>query len=212
MEDCMVKSLLPREEVFFDFFDRISNGLVEGCELLVKMLQNPGQNSEYAVQIKSVEHQTDLIVHSLLSKLHKTFVTPIDRGDIHQLASRLDDILDSAEAAASRVSLYCPDCLPPEVPEIAAVLLESVKLVREMVALLRRMKNAERILELTIEINRLEDQADFIRRSAVARLFREEKNAFELIKWKDILEYIERATDRCEDVANITEGIVLENS
>jgi len=208
----MFKSLLPRDEVFFDFFDRICDGLVEGCELLVKMLQSPDGHDEFAVQVKSVEHQTDQIVHSLLNKLHKTFVTPIDRADIHQLASRLDDILDSAEAASSRVSLYCPDCVPPEVPEIAAVLLESVKLVREMVALLRRLKNAGRILELTIEINRLEDQADYIRRGAVARLFREEKNPFELIKWKDILEYIERATDRCEDVANITEGIVLENS
>jgi hypothetical protein len=208
----MFKSLLPREEVFFDFFDRICKGLVDGSELLVKLLQNRENYAEYAIKIKGIEHQTDQVVHNLMSRLHKTFVTPLDRADIHQLAGRLDDILDSAEAAASRVSLFCPDCLPQEVTEIAVVLLESVKLVQEMVGLLRKLRKPERILELTVEINRLEDQADFIRRSAVARLFREEKNPFELIKWKDIIEYIERATDRCEDVANITEGIVLENT
>jgi uncharacterized protein Yka (UPF0111/DUF47 family) len=102
--------------------------------------------------------------------------------------------------------------MPPEVRDLAGVLLESAKLVQEMVGLLRRLKKPDRILELTVEINRLEDQADYIRRSTVARLFREEKNPFELVKWKDILEYLERGTDCCEDVANITEGIVLENT
>ncbi len=208
----MFKSLIPKNEDFFDLFDKICAGILEGVQALLQMLEAKSEWNEYAQKIKTIEHQTDESVHTLMSKLHKTFVTPIDRMDIHDLAVQLDDILDQAEAAASRIDLYCPDCMPREIKDLTIVLLESVKLVQEMINLLRKLKKPERILELTKEIDRLEDEADYIRRSAVARLFREEKNPFELVKWKDIFEYLERATDCCEDVANITEGIVLENT
>jgi len=209
----MFKSLVPKSEDFYDLFDKIAGGIVDGARALETMLSSPGPNpNEHAVKIKTIEHQTDQAVHLLMSKLHTTFVTPIDREDIHQLAVHLDDILDQTEAASARIDLYCPECMPPEIHELTAVLLESVELVREMVGLLRRLKKPDRILELAVEINRLEDQADTIRRATVARLFREEKNPLEVVKWKDILEFIERATDCCEDVANITEGIVLENT
>lgn len=208
----MFKSLIPKNEDFFDLFDKICAGILEGVQALLHMLDAKNDWKEYAQKIKTIEHQTDESVHGLMSKLHKTFVTPIDRMDIHDLAVQLDDILDQAEAAASRIDLYCPDCMPHEIKELTLVLLESVKLVQEMISLLRRLKKPDRILALTKEIDRLEDEADYIRRSAVARLFREEKDPFELVKWKDIFEYLERATDCCEDVANITEGIVLENT
>ncbi|MBN2345383.1 MAG: DUF47 domain-containing protein [Candidatus Aminicenantes bacterium] len=208
----MFKSLVPKNEVFFELFDQISANTVEGVQTLVTMLDDCESTNEYAVRLKSLEHQTDQLVHGVMSHLHKTFVTPIEREDIHQLAVRLDDILDLAEAASSRIDLYRPCRVPGEARELGHVLLESAKLVKEMVGLLRNLKKPARIMELTVEINRLEDQADYIRRSTLARLFREEKDPFELIKWKDILEYIERATDRCEDVADITEGIVLENT
>lgn len=208
----MFKSLLPKNDVFYELFDKISANTVEGVQTLVRMLDDCEHYNEHAVQLKSLEHQTDQLVHNVMSHLHKTFITPIEREDIHQLAGRLDDILDLAEAASSRIDLYRPCAVPREAKELGYVLLESVKLVKEMVSLLPDMKKRARIMELTVEINRLEDQADYIRRSTLARLFREEKDPFELIKWKDILEYIERATDRCEDVADITEGIVLENS
>jgi predicted phosphate transport protein (TIGR00153 family) len=208
----MFKAFIPRDEVFFDFFDRIGASLVTGVETLVKMVDSGGNIRELAVQTKTIEHETDQLVHGLMAHLHKTFVTPIDREDIHHLAVSLDDILDQAEAASSRIDQYCPECMPGEVRDISLVLLESVKLVQEMVGLLRNLKKSGRILELAVEINRLEDEADLIRRGTIARLFREEKNPFELIKWKDILEYIEKATDCCEDVANILEGIVLENT
>ena len=208
----MFKSLAPKDAEFYDFFDKISAGIVEGAELQLRMLDAKEGVGEFPTTIKTIEHQTDQTVHALMSKLHKSFVTPIDREDIHQLAVHLDDILDQTEAASSRIDIYCPECAPPEVLELTSVLLESTKLVKEMIGLLRHLKKPGRILELAIEINRLEDQADYIRRSTVARLFREEKNPFELIKWKDILEYLERATDCCEDVANVTEGIVLENT
>jgi hypothetical protein len=208
----MFKSLVPKNDVFYGLFDKISTNMVEGVQILVKMLDECDRYNEYAISLKSLEHQTDLLVHSVMSHLHKTFITPIEREDIHQLAVRLDDILDLAEAASSRIDLYRPCDVPNEAKELSHVLLASVKLVKEMVGLLPNLKNTVRIMELTVEINRLEDQADYIRRSTLARLFREEKDPFELIKWKDILEYIERATDRCEDVADITEGIVLENA
>jgi hypothetical protein len=208
----MIKSLTPKNEVFFDYFDKICSGIVEGVETLIIMLDTKESTAEFSKKIKTIEHQADQTVHALMSKLHKTFVTPIDRQQIHELAGKLDDILDQAEAASSRIEIYCPECMPREVRELAVVLLQSAKLVQEMIGLLRRLKKPDRILELTIEINRLEYEADYIRRSTVARLFREEKNPFELVKWKDILEYLERATDCCEDVANITEGIVLENT
>lgn len=208
----MFKSLTPKDQEFYDLFDKISAGVVEGAQMLSVMLETPTRSAEFSQKVKTIEHQTDQTVHALVAKLHKTFVTPIDRYDIHQLAVHLDNILDQAEAASSRIEMYCPECVPPEARELAVVLLESTKLVKEMVSLLRRLKKPARILELTVEVKRLEDQADYIRRSTIARLFREEKNPFELVKWKDILEYMERATDCCEDVANITEGIVLENT
>ena len=208
----MLKSLLPKNEDFQTLFDQISANTVEGVQILVKMLEDCEHYNEHAIHLKSLEHRTDQLVHSVMSHLHKTFITPIDREDIHQLAVRMDDILDLAEAASSRIDLYRPCDVPHEAKELSAVLLESVKLVREMVGLLHNLKKPARIMELNVEINRLEDQADYIRRSTLARLFREEKDPIELIKWKDILEYIERATDRCEDVADITEGIVLENT
>jgi predicted phosphate transport protein (TIGR00153 family) len=208
----MFKSLVPKNEVFYDLFDKMCAGIVEGAQTLNTMIETGSRSSEFSQRIKTIEHEVDQTVHAIMAKLHKTFVTPIDREDIHQLAVHLDDILDQTEAASSRIDLFCPDCMPNEARDLAAVLLESAKLVREMVGLLRRLKEPSRILELTVEINRLEDQADYIRRSTVARLFREEKNPFELVKWKDILEYMEKATDCCEDVANITEGIVLENT
>ncbi|MFZ2053239.1 MAG: DUF47 family protein [Candidatus Aminicenantales bacterium] len=208
----MFKSFTPKDQEFYDLFDKISAGVREAAQTLAAMLETSGRSAEFSQKIKTIEHQTDQTVHALVAKLHKTFVTPIDRYDIHQLAVHLDNILDQAEAVSSRVEMYCPDCVPLEARELAAVLLESTKLVQEMISLLRRLKKPARILELTVEIKRLEDQADYLRRSTVARLFREEKNPVELIKWKDILEYLERATDCCEDVANITEGIVLENT
>ncbi|MBM3309995.1 MAG: DUF47 domain-containing protein [Candidatus Aminicenantes bacterium] len=206
-----LKSIVPRDELFFDSFDKICAEIVEGVEVIRLMLEPGGIVRDQAQRLKTIEHQADQLVHDLMAHLHKTFVTPFDRNEIHELAVRLDDILDMTEAAGSRVDLFCPECAPPEARQLADVLFESVKLVRDMVGLLRKFREPERILKLTVEINRLEDEADFIRRSTVARLFREEKNPLEVIKWKDILEFLEKATDRCEDVANIAEGIVLEH-
>jgi len=208
----MLKKILPKDVFYFDQFDRLADFILDGIRVLNEMLECGQNYSEFALNLKTIEHQADQVVHEIFSHLHKTFITPIDREDIHMLVGSLDDILDLAEGAGSRIDMYQPCEIPPEAKRLAIVLMESGKQVKEMISLLRNLKKPQRILELTIEINRLEDEADYIRRSTLARLFRDECDVRELIKWKDILEYIERSTDRCEDVANITEGIVLEHT
>lgn len=205
-------SLLPRDNFVFDMFDKMCVNIVDGAEVLVRMLEKGSDYIEPAIHLKSIEGQTDQYVHEIISYLHRTFVTPIDREDIFQLVHRLDDILDLTEGAASRIRLYQPKVVPEGGLDLVKVLLESTKVIKEMVGLLRNMKKSARIIELTVKIKHLENDADLIRRSILARLFEEEKNVFELIKWKDILDYIEKGTDRCDDVGNITEGIVLENT
>ncbi len=208
----MFKSLVPKDRMFFETFDAIGKNVHKAAHMLDRMLAKPSSESEDAHALKTLEHETDQIIHNLMSHLHRTFVTPIDREDIHKLACRLDDILDQIEAAGSRLDLYRPCTVPAEAVQISATLLESTKLVKQLIALLNGMKHREQMLALTVEIKRLEDEADHIKRGILARLFLEEKDPIELIKWKDILEHLERATDRCEDVADICEGIVLENT
>lgn len=209
----MFKNLVPQDQIFFDMFDQMAVNIVDGALLLKKMVDNSDNNSEYAQQIKTLEHQTDELVHKTLSHLHMTFVTPIEREDIHRLLVKLDDILDLTNKASAGIDMNKPKTFPREMADLVEVLVESVRIIQQMVAFLRHLKKkSQEILDLTVEINRLENQGDFIRRSTIARLFQEEKDPFEMIKWKDILGYVEKATDRCEDVGDIAEGIVLENT
>lgn len=209
----MLKSIIPRDEFFFDVFDKVATNVVEGAKILGEMIEGGKTRcDECAQRLRTIEHQTDEIIHESLSRLHKTFITPIDRDDIHRLLVSLDDILDLTEAAASRLNLYLPEEIIIESKQLTSVLMEDVRLIKEMVNLLRQLKNTTRILDLGVEINRLENDADLIRRGSIARLFREKFDPLELIKWKEIMEHIEEATDRCEDVADITERIVLENT
>jgi len=208
----MFSSLMPKDNSFFDLFDKMCVYLVEGIQILVGMLEKGTEYQEQAEQLKLIEKKSDGVVHQIILRLRKTFVTPLDRDDIFQLVNRLDDILDLSEGAASRINMYQPKQVPPECIELARVLLESARRVKEMIGLLRNLKKSIRIIELTVEVKHFENKADFLRRSLLARLFREEKDVFNLIKWKDILDLIEKGTDRCDDVANISEGIVLENT
>ncbi len=208
----MLKKILPKDDFYFDQFDKMVDTIIQGVNVLKEMIEKGEKFSEFAQHIKTIEHHGDQLVHETVSHLHKTFITPFDREDIHELVNRLDDIIDLAEVASSRIDLYQPRAIPREVIDLTNVLVGSVQLLKEMLYLLRNLKDPKHILELTKEIKRLEDKADYIRRSTMARLFRDEQDVRELIKWKDILEYIERATDRCEDVADVTEGIVLEHT
>ncbi len=208
----MFRSIIPREEMFFDSFEGICILIVEAAKKLKAMFDKGSPFDAAAREIKTLESEADEQVHQAAKKLHKTFVTPFDRQDIHKLTLRLDDILDMIEAVSSRLELFDPQRVMEETREMSRVLVEGTEQVAAMIGLLRDFKKQSgRILELTVEINRLENEADQIHHKAVARLFRVEDDARELIKWKEILDHIEEATDRCEDIADIVEGIVLEN-
>jgi uncharacterized protein Yka (UPF0111/DUF47 family) len=205
----MLRSIIPRDEEFFTLFDELTGHIVGGAELLQEMLDDGAAIPELAERLHACEHRGDDTVHRAMKHLHRTFVTPLDRLDIHHLVTRLDDILDLSNAAGSRLALYRPRTMRPGARDLAASLLASTVLIREMIGLLRNLKQKERILALTVEVNTRENQADRLRREAVARLLDEEHDPFEFIKWKEILDLMEQATDRCEDVADAIEGIVL---
>jgi uncharacterized protein Yka (UPF0111/DUF47 family) len=205
----MLRSIVPRDELFFDQFDTLTEQIIEGVEILHRMMAEGDRLDEYAEQLHECEHRADETVHTALAHLHRTFVTPLDRGDIHRLVVRLDDIIDLATAAGSRLALYRPRSMRPEARDLAATLIAATGSVREMVALLRNLKLKDRILALTIDINSRENEADRKLREAMARLLSEENDPFEFIKWKEIFDLMEEATDRCENVADIVEGIVL---
>jgi predicted phosphate transport protein (TIGR00153 family) len=209
----MLGFFMPKDDLFFERFNQIALLITEATVRLKTMLDEGGSFEEHAKHIKGLERQSDQHIHEAFKHLHKTFVTPFDRQHIHKLCKRLDDILDLTEAAATRVELYLPKEMKQEGKELSAILVDCAKNVAEMVGLLKDIKkNTERINELSGNVHKLETEADDVRRKALARLFKEEEDTRELIKWRSILEHIERATDRCEGVANVVEAIVLENS
>lgn len=207
----MLKRFMPRETSFFEFFERHAATTVRGCRELLDLTNESKDFEAGARRIKDIEHEADSITHDCVEALHRTFITPIDRDHIHMLISRMDDIMDYVETVSEQFVLYNIDHVSTAAQELAAVLLESAEHVEGAVTGLRDMKHAEAIREHCIEVNRLENRGDELLRRAVARLFDEEKDPIAIIKWKEIYENLEIATDRCEDVANIIEGIVLEN-
>ncbi|HVW27814.1 MAG TPA: DUF47 family protein [Polyangiaceae bacterium] len=208
----MFGRLLPRETSFFDFFEQHATLTVEGARELASLVKGAGNVDSTARRIKELEHETDVITHRCVEALHKTLITPIDRDQIHRLITRMDDVMDYIEAAAERISLYKLHQMTPEVQEFANVLLRATGDVLEACKLLRNLKEPQAILAKCIDINRSENDADAILRRAVARLFDEERDPVCIIKWKEVYETLESAADRCEDVANIIEGVVLEHS
>lgn len=203
---------LPREESFFDEFEKHANKTVEGCRIFVEMAQGKIPTTEACPRIKVIESECDQITHNVVARLHKTFITPIDRNDIFRLISKMDDVIDFVEAAALRIALYEVEGFNKELGDMARVLLQGTERLAEAVAGLRNLKHPQVILEKCVEMNRLENEADVQLRGAIAKLFREQKDPILVIKWKEIYELLETATDRCEDVANVIEGVVLENS
>jgi predicted phosphate transport protein (TIGR00153 family) len=205
--------LLPREMSFFEFFEQHAALTLEGAKAFRDLVSQGANVSVSAKRIKEIEHEADTVTHRCVEALHKTFITPIDRNDVHRLISRMDDILDAVEAAAERITLYEVSEMTPEVRELAHILVKAADKVAVALKGLRDMKHAQPIMDACVDVNRLENEGDAILRIAVARLFRESKDdPITVIKWKEIYENLESATDRCEDVANIVEGIVLENA
>ena len=165
-----------------------------------------------AQRIKEIEHEADVVTHQCVAALHKTFVTPIDRNDIHRLISHMDDVIDLVDAAAERIMLYELDTMWQGLKDLADVLVRATESLEQAVQGLRDLRHPDVIRERCIDVNRLENEADAVLRNALAALFRKEKDPILIIKWKEIYEILESATDRCEDVANVIEGVALEQS
>jgi len=208
----MFGRFLPRETSFFDFFEQHAGLTIEGTKEFLSMVTTGANIATKCRRISDIEHETDTITHRCVEALHKTFITPIDRDAIQRLITRMDDIMDYVEAAAERLDLYELTVMTPEIRDLADVLVRAVEEMGVALEGLRDMKNADAVFKKCIDINRLENEADSILRRAVAKLFKEEKDPITVIKWKEIYENLENATDRCEDVANIIEGVVLENA
>lgn len=204
--------LIPKEFGFFDVFDQHAATCVEGSQIMVDMLEHFSEAPAKARRIKDVEHKADDITHRTVEMLHKTFITPIDRDQIHQLISLMDDVMDLIDGAARRMMLYGVKEIPGDLIELAKILHHSTLEMQKAVKNLRDLKNARHILKSCIEINKLENDGDAIRDAAIAKLFKEEKDAVQVLVWKEIYGDVETAIDRCEDVANILEGVVLENA
>jgi predicted phosphate transport protein (TIGR00153 family) len=208
----MLSWFVPREAKFFDMFREAADLIVEGAKELIVMTNDLSQVEPQARKIKDIEHKADKVTHGAVASLHNTFITPLDRDEIYRLITTMDDILDFIEAASQRFFLYDIRKVTPEVKELAQIILRSAEDVRGAVAGLEDMKNSEQILKKCVEINRLENEADHVMRTGMAKLFRDDLDFKEFIKLKEIYEMLEGVTDRCEDVANIVESIVLDHA
>ena len=200
--------LIPREEKFFGDFITLADRIVSGATLLERMLASDPPSWDTALQIKQIESECDALTHDIIKRLNSTFVTPIDREDIHTLAKSLDDVMDAIDAAAAVTRRYRMAQLRYGARELASLTWQSAMQVKVAVEALERRKDVH---QLAVEVNRLENAADDIHDEALRRLFEDEKDAITVIKWKEVLDLLEEATDRCEDCANVLEGVVVKH-
>ncbi|HEY0140285.1 MAG TPA: DUF47 family protein [Thermoanaerobaculia bacterium] len=200
--------LIPREEKFYEDFKLMADQLRVGARLLEQLLATDPPHYDKAHEIKEVEHKCDFLTHEIIQRLNKTFVTPIDREDIHSLAKTLDDVMDAIDSAAALFPLYRIEKVRGGARELARVIIEQTGEIRSAIEALEKR---EGVLQRAIEINRLENEADRIHKASIGQLFDEEKDPIQVIKWKEILDILEEATDACEDVANLLENIVVKH-
>jgi predicted phosphate transport protein (TIGR00153 family) len=201
--------LIPREERFFEGFVAIAEQLRSGAVLLEEMLRPEHPVWAKAAEIKDVEHRCDELSHELLKRLHRTFVTPIDREDIHALLRALDDVIDDVDASADMLRLYRIERVRPAARELARKITAATEKIHAGLAALEGRKG---VIEVVQEISRIESEADAIYQDAVGQLFDSERDAIAILKWKEILDMLEGATDRCKDVATVLEGIFVKHA
>jgi predicted phosphate transport protein (TIGR00153 family) len=202
---------IPREEKFFGLFEEGARNMVKAAQRL-KQLVDTWENVEAKVsEITELEHEGDRITHQIMEQLHRTFVTPFDREDIALLAHSLDDVTDFIHAASDAMLIYKIDRPSQRAKELASIIVEAATEVERALPQLRHRAQLKQILERCVEINRLENAADKVFRSAVAELFDDSPDIANVIKWREIYEHMESATDRCEDVADVLEGVALKH-
>ncbi len=205
----LLSKILPHEKTFFSMFIELAENVLAGAQAMVEMLMNFRDPAAQAGRIKDIEHRGDNITHELMKRLNSTFVTPFDREDIHELSSKIDDVLDLTDAAASRLVIYRVDRIRPGVADLAKILAQATE---QVVAAVRVLEKRDHILDHCIEINRLENEADRVSRNLIAELFESERDPVQIIKWKEIVEVLEMAVDKCEDVANVLESVTLKSA
>ena len=210
--------LLPREGNFFELFNQHGNHIAEGARAFIRLIQHyadPDLREKHTSEVGTAERQADRITAEVHRLLHKTFVTPIDREQIHGLINAMDDILDLLQDASETMSLYDVRSMNEDILRLGDLSAKCCERVQHAVSLLPKLSEhatADDAIKTCEEIDRLESDADRVMRAAMSRLLREEKDVRELIKLKAIYEHLESISDRCEDVANLIEGVVLENS
>ena len=208
----MLGRLMPREGRFFDYYNAHAERIVEGSQALAAMMASFSELEVYAQRIDAAERAADKVTHDAITLLHKTFITPFDRDQMHELITNMDDILDLIQDVAESVVLYDLRRITPEARQLAEICQMCCERVRTAVSLLKNIKDPDAIMKTCHEIDRLESDADRVMRSAMSKLFRDEADVKQVMKLRAVYELLETITDRCEDVANLIEGIVLENS
>jgi len=203
---------LPKQTKFYELFERATANLVVAAGKLLDLIENYDDIPEKVAKLKELEHEGDVITHQIIQSLHRTFVTPIDREDIARLANSLDDVLDLIEAAGRTCMIYHIAKPTERARELAAVILKVTHKLNEVMPLLHHREKFYLVLEQCIEINRLENEADVIHHNALAELFEDTADVFNVIKWREIYSHMESATDRAEDVANVLEAVVLKHA
>ena len=204
----MAFRLIPREEKFYSDFLSMARELQTGARLLEEMLAADRPQLEKVDEIKEIEHKCDFLTHEIIQRLNRTFVTPIDREDIHALASSLDDVMDAIDAAATVIRLYKLDHIRFGARELAHIVSACTK---EVVLAISTLEQRRGVAAHAVEINRLENESDRVHQQALSRLFDEEQNPIVVLKWKEVFDYLEDANDRCEDVANVIEGVIVKH-
>jgi predicted phosphate transport protein (TIGR00153 family) len=203
---------IPREEKFFELFEEGARNNVEASHALKQLIDTWEDIEQRVEEISELEHKGDNITHEIIARLHRTFVTPFDREDITSLAKSLDDIMDFIDAAATAMILYKVNRPGNRAKELADIIIEATVEVEKAVLDLRHRARLKQILTRCVEINRLENAADVVYRAGMAELFEDSTDMAEVIKWREIFEHMESATDRCEDVANVLEGVALKHA
>ena len=204
--------IIPKDEKFFDLFVEQAENTLVGAKQLKELLNEYTDFDYKSARIKKTESHGDELTHNILEKLNTTFITPIDSEDIHALTSSLDDILDIIYSVVQRLSMYRIKTITPEAQKMANVIVICSEEIVKIMSLLEKMKHTKEIKAGWIEVNRLENEGDDIQASAIKKLFENETDPIEIIKWKEIYEYLESAIDKCEDTTNVVETIILKNT
>ena len=205
-------SLIPKDEKFFDILEEASDNVEKGAGVFLELVSDWSLTSPKIQQIRELEHEGDRMTHEVIDRLNRTFITPIDREDIHALATELDDVIDIIQATMDRMQLFRIDKTSPILIQMSEVLVKATHAIGKAIISLRDLKHSRRTLDFCIEINRLENEGDAILKVGLGELFATPKDVLEIVKWKEVYEAAEYATDKCEDIANIIEGIVVKNA